>query len=129
MTTHISYKVSRALKELLGDSAPEPMGKEWYWWYENGVKSGPNKGKKVRGPKSYKYVEGDDDGELYVCLPAYQLHDLLSKPFCEAMAKKAKDGVFTAEEQSRLLWAFYYDGGLPAVEAELMLMMGKGETK
>lgn len=59
---------------------------------------------------------------------SYQLHDLLSKPFCEAFAKNldednwpiAKDD---PEEVSKRIWAEYYDGGLPAVEKALCEMM------
>jgi len=122
--THTSYKLSKALKEFLGDSAPEPMGLRV--WAK--VKSGPAKGDVLL----IDYMPGVVGIEQF---PAYQLHDLLSKPFCEAMANARAKIVFigkgmgkkfnkrTAEIIAHDLLNRYYDGGLPAVEAELFRMM------
>jgi hypothetical protein len=124
MRVHISYEVSKKLKEFLGESAPEPMEKAWYRWYETG---------RVKGPLSYKFTEGDD--ELYVLVPAYRLEDLLSRPFCEAFVKVGakkfgfdEDEItdFVADWSTEMAYA-YWNGGLEAVEAALMKMMdGEG---
>jgi len=98
MTTHISYKCAKALKEFLGDSAPVPLDHE-AMHFDHGNGGWP-----------------------------YQLHDLLSKPFCKVMAKKAEGytGVssFYADwEMSNRLSYLYFTAGLPAVEKELMALM------
>ena len=113
--THISYEVSKRLKEFLGDSAPDPM--EPGWW-----------------------VETTDGGhtwpDIHTCHektdpPAYQLHDLLSKPFTDAMFKKVGVVEMTDTDMGieddydvflKISYA-YYEGGLPAVEKSLMEMM------
>ena len=114
MKVHTSYEVSKRLKEFMGESAPEPMDKKCYEdkfgsivcaWY-----------------KSSSY-------------PAYQLHDLLSKPFCEAFVKVGakrfgfgEDEItdFVADWSTEMAHA-YWNGGLEAVEAALMKMMdGEG---
>ena len=101
--THISCKTAKALKVFLQDSAPEPMGGEWH--RESGIIS----------PFYGEY-------EIY---PAYQLHDLLSKPFCEAMAKKGIQYSTTPFGVAVGIMDAYYKGGIPAVEGELMRMMGE----
>ena len=113
--THTSYAVSKALKEFLGSSAPEPMGNTWY------------------SPSGMLYttIAPRPDSEL----PAYRLEDLLSKPFGEAFVKMgAKKFGFDEDEQTDYIadWSTdmayaYWNGGLPAVGAELMRMMGKEE--
>jgi hypothetical protein len=120
MNTHISYKTAKALKMFLGDKAPEPMD-SMVW--------APSK-------KTFTIMDGREfyrDAD-YV-FPAYQLHDLLSKPFCEAMAKIYGNNVkplqilrcHVIEETGRdirnLLSMAYYNGGLSAVEKALMEMM------
>ncbi len=114
MTTHISYKTAKALKAFMGESAPEPMCRSYY------AKSHSN-GWLI-------YDDGDyGTGSVF----AYQLHDLLSRPFCEVFREKVllKDSrkfndVWTPRELGQILVMHYHDGGLPAVEAELMKMMG-----
>ena len=104
--THTSYKVSKRLKEFLGESAPEPMDKGV--WIRGRTKP-------VFPP--YAFVTGE---ALY---PAYQLHDLLSKPFCEAL-ENIGVRLFSHTIVLRLS-NMYYDGGLPAVEKALCEMMGE----
>ena len=117
--THISYKTAKALKEFLGESAPKPI-KDYLGaihLYDPECESdGILQGVSV----------GDDD------YPAYQLHDLLSKPFCEAMAKNLKKplGMYCETDgagniSKNLHFMYYWHNGLPAVEKELMRMMGK----
>ena len=114
--THISYKFAKALKEFLGVSAPEPMAKEYYYYAPI-----------AKDYVTYSPAEGPEDDEP----AAYQLHDLLSKPFCEAFVKvgKVKFGFdedevtdFIADWSTEIGYA-YWNGGLPAVETELMKMM------
>lgn len=110
MTTHISYECAKKLKEFMGESAPEPMKSEMgqIWIYDS---------------------ECPDDGMLQGVsmsagdYPAYCLHDLLSKPFCEAMANKEKYGFIRGQEMAGIISSAYYSAGIPAVEAELMKMM------
>jgi hypothetical protein len=115
MTTHtISYNTAKRLKEFLGEFAPEPMVNKSYdsrGIFDSAVKFPPN-------------------------YPAYQLHDLMSKPFAEAMAYRRDKMVCVpgktqgkkfikevAEVIAHDLLNKYYDGGLPAVESALMEMM------
>lgn len=100
---NISYKTAKALKEFLGESAPEPMDK--YWYYE--------------GESGNIYMTRS---ELVVGkTPAYQLHDLLSKTFCEAFSDMTEDmGVWEVSESLNME---YFNGGLPAVEKALTEMM------
>lgn len=99
--THTSFEVSKRLKEFCPE-LPEPMdlsvSTPW------GVK------------KCDKITAGD-----YGYIWAYQLHDLLSKPFCEALAEKIGKGY--ALRYATEIFGAYYRGGLPAVEAELIRMM------
>lgn len=102
--THTSYEVSKRLKEFLGESAPKPMS------------------------QSYSYDKGGH--KTYPKYTRYQLHDLLSKPFCEAFRDKVflSDSVrfkdlWTSREMGQILAMHYFDGGLPAVEKALMKMM------
>jgi hypothetical protein len=91
--THITYATAKLLKEFLGISCPCPLDdNDWY-------------GRDVEGEAQY---------------PSFQLHDLLSKPFFEAM--EAKLGVKYNGELS-MLGCRYFDGGLPAVESALVEMM------
>ena len=108
MKVHTSYEVSKRLKEFMGESAPEPII-----------------------PLTYT---GDGDGPYPQVIggifpsPCYQIHDLISKPFCEAMEKAS------AQSKGCLVWKYilceklasaYFNDGLPAVEAALMKMMDK----
>ena len=68
--------------------------------------------------RSHPYISFD--GGLHKVY-AYQLHDLLSRPFCEAMAPKCK--MFFPEDVSAEINNAYYHGGLPAVEKALTEMM------
>lgn len=99
MKTRINYETARKLKEFC-PGLPEPM-------------------------EYLVYAKSDTVDRIcvYDCgdgVFAYQLHDLLSKPFCEAMAIK------TGRQSGYVNWKLsrtYLSGGLPAVEAELMKMM------
>ena len=104
MNTHISYKTAKMLKEFMGESAPEPI---------DGI---------------YIKVGVCSNGPSY---PRYALHDLLSKPFCEAFAKAVDK---RREFQDRITWqiyqrvtrqlcARYWKGGMEAVEKALVEMM------
>lgn len=104
--THVSYEVSKKLKEFMGDSAPEPMDR--YPMYISGF------GSRVTTDKAGNYT----DMEKY---PAYQLHDLLSKPFCEAMAYCI--GLNRTDVFDDIVFALTSWGGLPAVEKALLEMM------
>ena len=114
MTTHISYETAKRLKEFLGDSAPEPIkgvfGEIWLYdpeCPEDGILQGVS-------------ISAGD-------YPAYQLHDLLSKEFCEAMEEKYENGGerqgFNPSDLAHEITSKYYDGGLPAVEKALLEMM------
>ena len=109
--THITYKTAKALNELLGSSAPEPMEDNPLAYY---------------GEDLMHYVPAEKETEMHRQIFngfAYQLHDLLSKPFCEALAKRCRvygeGAIIHMYDFSKA----YYAGGLPAVEAELMKMM------
>ena len=111
MNTHISYKTSKALKEFCPE-LPEPMGDTWY---------------RNDGVLCDSWIDRRD-----IRFPAYQLHDLLSRPFCEALSKKnPKHNFFEGDEPcdipydiSIVLMERYHDSGLPSVEACLMEMIG-----
>ena len=114
--THISYQTAKALKEFC-PKLPEPMDKA-YW---------SNDGNALLRTAPFSY-----DTKLGMGYPAFQLHDLLSKPFCEAFVKsgRIKFG-FDEDEVTDLIadWSTeiayaYWNGGLPAVEACLMEMIG-----
>lgn len=115
--THITYETAKMLKAFLGDKAPEPMKGEMgtIWIYD---------------------PECPDDGILQgVSLsagdyPAYQLHDLLSKPFCEAFIKErfarglnSQSAAWEIVTYLEMVVNSYYSGGLPAVEKSLTEMM------
>ena len=108
--THISYKLSKALKEFLGKDAPEPMDDLDYYTV------------------AFDTPEHEKFGDK---IPCYALHDLLSKPFCEAFVKvgKVKFGFdedevtdYIADWSTEMSYA-YWNGGLSAVEVELFKMM------
>lgn len=126
MTTHISYKTAKMLKEeFLGESAPEPMNGEYtYSLYDT-------------PPFVYEIAVEEhwpELGEEIKKYPAYQLHDLLSKPFCEAMAKKHPHARYFDGKCEDLPWEIClclneanFNGGMPAVEKALVEMM-EGKT-
>ena len=113
MNTHIRYEVAKRLKEFLGESCPMPMCYEYYKPKGVGVYC-------THIPRDWKEP------------PAFLLHDLLSRPFCEAFRKKVflSDSVkfkdlWTNREMVQILGIHYFDGGLPAVERALLEMMDK----
>lgn len=113
MQTHTSYTTSKKLKAFLGESAPKPIRKEWHYGF------GSNYEGFITEPKKY---------EDCFLAPAYQLHDILSRPFCEAFLnameeKKHWCPVDGNDELSHELAYKYFFGGLPAVEAALCKMM------
>ena len=126
--THISYKVSKALKEFLGESAPEPM--EFRYWFVSNKHEDYTYADFVQGGLKEAQEKCAVHKNVHTPYPQYALHDLLSKPFCEAMAGKIKPFKVGAAEVKGFwrirvhLYSEYQEGGLPAVEAELMKMMG-----
>lgn len=115
--THTSYEVSKRLKEFLGGSAPKPM--KLQFWNIVHIIGNTLHDKRI--------IHWNDRVEVWgikshhKMFPAYQLHDLLSKPFCEAMENKGVK-LFSHTVALRLT-GMYYDGGIPAVEKALMEMM------
>lgn len=114
MNPHISYKISKNLKEFLGDNAPVPLNNSVRWMDTQFLK------------KSSPYLLRD--GNSKNGYNAYQLHDLLSKPFCEAMTGKGLGKrhfpFMSWYGVSKELYLKYIEGGMPAVESELERMMG-----
>lgn len=111
--THTSYKVSKMLKKFMGESAPEPI---------DGVKycSGCESLSNMITPNGCVACCPDNSHTI----PAYQLHDLLSKPFLDAFTDKwSPDDSDGMDAYTSFIVEAYQDGGLPAVEAELMKMM------
>lgn len=118
MTTHISYETAKKLKEFLGVSAPFPMRREvWI------IVDGKPKVNWVTPLGAELYGENK--------IPAYELHDILSKPLCEAFVEAGKikfcfdeDEItdFIADWSTDIAYA-YWNGGLPAVEKALCEMM------
>lgn len=119
--THISYKCAKALKEFMGENAPEPMEDNPLAYY---------------GEDLMHYVPAEKETEMHRQIFngfAYQLHDLLSKEFCEAIGPAIFNKDFLKMKEiereafgvymSKKIWSWWYDGGLPAVEAELFKMM------
>lgn len=108
---HTSYKFSKALKEFLGEGAVEPIIPAYY--YED---------KKGFGISATREYSGSP--------AAYQLHDLLSKPFCHAMilkrpqSKELPGALYGwANGLSSELRGHYFYGGMEAVEKALTEMM------
>lgn len=97
-----SYKASKALNEFLGESAPEPIIPAYY--YES---------KKGFGISATREYSGSP--------AAYQLHDLVRYPFCEAISIKVKNKI--PGEISKEIWKAYWLGGMEAVEKALTEMM------
>ena len=103
--THITYETAKRLTWFCPE-LPEPMDREYH--------------RKI----DLTHLNEPEDANEY---PAYQLHDILSREFCEAVANemnKHKGHGFPATTKgvSKVLAFAYIDGGLPAVEAELMKM-------
>jgi hypothetical protein len=122
MKVHTSYEVSKRLKEFMGESAPEPMGK--MYWNTDGPTRGMGAG---QGTPICFGALGFKNGDKYT-YPAYCLHDLLSKPFITAMEKRMYspevlgDGYDEREHYHQILNA-WVDGGMEAVEKALLEMM------
>src|SRR3990167_7107423 len=87
--THVNYAPAKALKEVLGNTQPIPL---------EGVFEQYGKTGKIR--EGFDWM--GEGSKAHTRHYAYQLHDLLSRPFCEAMAKIGIDG---SED---------YDGYMPA---------------
>ncbi len=105
--THTCYEVSKRLKEFLGDSAPEPMAVEDEYPYYG-----------INGSRVPRKFSTESD------YPRYQLHDLLSKPFCEAMGEKIDPGCSdSGDDLAYRIYDEYREGGLPEVESCLMEMV------
>jgi hypothetical protein len=105
--THITDKTSMKIKGFLGDNAPTPLNCEY--WVRVGRKGYMEKN--TIEPTGY---------------PLYQLHDLLSKPFCEAMGDRvypSNPRECKGRKVNNYLVLHYWEGGLPAVEKALLEMM------
>ena len=117
--THITYATAKALKEFCPE-LPEAMEDHPLAYY---------------GKDLLHYVPAEKETEMHKQIFsgfAYQLHDILSREFCEAFGKVCVRKTATYEEELYEMWwedysvrlhGKYMDGGLPAVEAELMRMM------
>ena len=114
MITHISYETAKRLKEFLGKKHPRPLTGKYWTEYATGEIG-----------ELTIYAVTDTVPTCSCDIPQYQLHDLLSKPFCEAMAKytEQKDSRLDASYNSQCIWMAYWNGGLPAVEKALIEMM------
>ena len=120
----LSYEVCKRLKEFLGEDAPEPIDSELWTHVPPKISSSDNCLKSMR---EHPYLT-----------PVYKLHDILSKPFCEALAKKCDIEKVYPKAFTQCPWkevlirnilcSEYYDGGYPAVEKELMQMMEEKRT-
>lgn len=75
---YISCKTARLLKEFLGNDIPEPLAYYAHWTKHAGIR------KINLQSKLKKCWLKSGSSKQY---PAYQLHDLLGKPFCEAWNK------------------------------------------
>lgn len=118
MNTHVSYKCAKMLKKFLGESAMEPIGicSEYY---------GPS-GETLTRINIMDYP--GRNMKVPILTPKYMLHDLLSKPFCEAFTDACERvnrycPVESNKDLSMELAYKYFFGGLPAVEKALMKMM------
>jgi len=121
--THISYECAKKLKEFLKDSAPEPMKPEFYvveW-------QGTARQEVIFLSREHQRARINTCGQFLI--PAYQLHDLLSEPFCEAFIGKHGpfkiDGVWMGSSyllSIHFTHAFHF-GGLHAVEKALIALM------
>ena len=113
--THTTYSTSKAIKEFLGKEAPIPVYKE-FW-----------KKKKDTLPSRILLCSGKCCDYVRKLPYAYQLHDLLSRPFCTAVAwrRSKKNHDWHADGISEILWSNFYEGGMEAVERKLIQMMGK----
>jgi hypothetical protein len=100
---HTCYTTSIALKKFLHNSCPEPLDK-CYWINEHG---------------DIRSVYKEEVQEWYI--PIFCLHDLLSKPFCEAMENRI--GNKDQNGELSMLACHYFDGGIEAVEKALCEMM------
>lgn len=113
---HTSYEVSKRLKEFLSEAAVEPMGNT-YWvrhYYAQMVVGEWSEPILVTNGKTIVAKE---------CSPAYRLEDLLSRPFCNAMADKLCP--CDAEQVCDKIYSAHKNGGLPAVQSALMEMMNE----
>lgn len=116
-TIYTSYTTSKKIKDFLGESAPEPINDDW--WYCND----PDFPNSVKHGKDIYGMTGKDYGDP----AAYQLHDLLSKPFTKAMETKLnepfKDKDRLDYEIALKIFHEYRDGGMEFVERALLGMM------
>jgi hypothetical protein len=117
MTTHISYKTAKVLKEFLGNKAPKPL--DGYYFWKNSDTDIRTDLKNMCHPKAKHY-------------PFYGLHDLLSKPFCAAMAKKHPQSRALAKygygedvpwDIANYIMEMYFNKGMASVEKVLVEMM------
>ena len=111
MTTHISYETAKRLKEFCPE-LPEPM---------------------ADGPQYH----AEPEFKTTKAAPMWQLHDLLSEPFCQEFCRSwvAWDRTIGLKANALPLWEFFYfiisnanrKGGLPAVERLLLDLMKGGK--
>lgn len=103
----ISYDVAGKIYKFLGETAPEPLDEMWHTLKPGVAISGGVFGGKIR------YVG-----------PAYQLHDLLDKPFTLAFSARIGKTRSYAIDLYKELAMEYFNSGLPAVEKRLCEIMG-----
>jgi hypothetical protein len=96
----LSYELSKKLKEFLGPTFPIPIHGDWW-------------GRVGETPVLVGFASE---------YPAYTLEDLLSKPFCYEIWRRGM--VYRVPYKiSEIINEAYYEGGIPAVEAELLRLM------
>ena len=127
---HTSYELSKALKEFLKDSAPEPIMQ--VWWDAH-----PPQVERLIGPDAPhtgwdRYKDNGSWRELmkaHNMIPAYTLEDILSKPFCEALIATKKVAYCGGDILNRKLANDFYYGNFPAVEKELWRLIKGGKDE
>ena len=119
----LSYETSVKLAKFLGRNVPKPIDEKW-WCYI----SYPEKGIKQTDVSDWR------DGMLWgrKIIPAYTLEDILSQPFCAAMAKKHPHARYFDGKCEDLPWEInlylneaYYNNGFLSVEKELLKIIKK----
>ncbi|MGD9642815.1 MAG: hypothetical protein AB7V08_08755 [Elusimicrobiales bacterium] len=98
---YVNYKVCKKIKDILGSDAPLPLDLKFFATDKILFTCA------VTSLKSYD-------------IPAYQLHDILSKKFCEALANLFESGVFCNSTYIAVcLLDAYQTEGFNSLETEL----------
>ena len=113
-----SFKLSKELAKYFGDIRPIPEARAA--WYEN-----------ENGTTRRIYVE--DIPAQYQYYFAYEMTDLISKPFCETFGARLAECLqlksYFAYGLVTTLTPFYYNGGFAAVEEALFELMEDSNRK